>query len=347
MSSRNVVLVGTVPLNSTDEVLRLVGPTLGTRLKRVTDGETGKRSYWVSSQAYLVARHPLLEPAGHNWDPDSGVVPKEGPPKYRLRAGVDPKTFTMPTFGYPEAARESYARFVQLKKEGVIPPAVKFQVTLPTPLAFVTALIDPASQAALGPAFEACVRQELAGVLAAVPHDQLAFQWDVCLEVYVAEGLRKPWFGGDPELGCIERVAQLANAIPPAVELGIHLCYGDFQHKHAVEPKDMGLMVRLANAIASRLTRPLTWLHMPVPRDRSDDAYFIPLKDLRVRGAEIYLGLVHYTDGVPGTARRIATASRHLKDFGIATECGLGRRPPDTIPKLLQIHAAAADGAQV
>lgn len=345
MKTRSVLLVGTVPLQSTDDVMQLVGPALGSRLKRMTDGETGKRSYWITSQAYVLARHPQLEPAGHNWDPESGEVPKDGAPKYRLRAGVNAAGFAVPSFGYGAAARESYARFLQHKAQGRIAPGVKFQVTLPTPMAFICGLIDPASQAAVAPAFETRMKQELADVLAQVPHQHLAVQWDVCLEIYVLEGLRKPWFTGDPEEGCLERLAVLGNAVPSGVELGIHLCYGDFRHKHAVEPKDAGLMVRLANRLAKRLSRPLTWVHMPVPRDRADDAYFAPLRELALGPAEIYLGLVHYTDGVPGTAKRIATASRHLEDFGIATECGLGRRPPETIAKLLQIHAAAADGA--
>jgi len=55
------------------------------------------------------------------------------------------------------------------------------------------------------------------------------------------------------------------------------------------------------------------------------------------------LGLVHYTDGVGGTRRRLATAEKYVKNFAIATECGFGRRPPQTIPELLRIHAAAAE----
>jgi hypothetical protein len=56
----------------------------------------------------------------------------------------------------------------------------------------------------------------------------------------------------------------------------------------------------------------------------------------------VSLGLIHCTDGVPGTRQRIATAERYLKDFLIATECGFGRRAPETIPKLLAIHAEVA-----
>jgi hypothetical protein len=57
----------------------------------------------------------------------------------------------------------------------------------------------------------------------------------------------------------------------------------------------------------------------------------------------LYLGIVHYSDGVAGARARIATAERVVRDFGIATECGLGRRPPETLPQLLQIHAEVAD----
>lgn len=82
---------------------------------------------------------------------------------------------------------------------------------------------------------------------------------------------------------------------------------------------------------------------MSVPRERHDDAYFAPLRLLKVRPeTRIALGLIHQTDGVAGTRRRIATAEKYLNDFLIATECGFGRRPPESIPQLLDIHAEVA-----
>lgn len=56
-----------------------------------------------------------------------------------------------------------------------------------------------------------------------------------------------------------------------------------------------------------------------------------------------YLGLVHHTDGVEGRRQRMETASRSVSDYGIATECGWGRRPKATLPALLRIHVEAAD----
>ena len=92
------------------------------------------------------------------------------------------------------------------------------------------------------------------------------------------------------------------------------------------------------------VSRPVNFLHMPVPRNRSDDAYFEPLRRLKLRPeTELCLGLVHYTDGVEGTKQRLATATKYADNFAIATECGFGRRDPSTIPELLRIHAAVAD----
>jgi hypothetical protein len=44
-----------------------------------------------------------------------------------------------------------------------------------------------------------------------------------------------------------------------------------------------------------------------------------------------------------GTRRRIAAAQRWAPPFGVATECGLGRRAPESVPALLGLHRAAAD----
>ncbi len=141
----------------------------------------------------------------------------------------------------------------------------------------------------------------------------------------------------------VDAFARMGNRVPRDVELGIHLCYGDPGHKHVREPIDTGRMVDVYHRLATAIGRPITWLHMPVPRDRDDDPYFSPLRNLRLKpGTELYLGLVHLTDGVEGAKRRAAAANRVVSDFGIATECGFGRRPPETIPGLLRLHRAVA-----
>jgi hypothetical protein len=80
-----------------------------------------------------------------------------------------------------------------------------------------------------------------------------------------------------------------------------------------------------------------------VPRSRKDEAYFSALKGLQLHPeTELYLGLVHYTDGLEGTQARIKAAQTAVGTFGVATECGMGRRLPATIPDLLNLHAQVA-----
>ena len=69
----------------------------------------------------------------------------------------------------------------------------------------------------------------------------------------------------------------------------------------------------------------------------------MPLAGLGVKpGWELYLGLVHMTGGIASTRRRIAAAEKVVRNFGIATECGFGRRPADSIPDLFRQHVEAA-----
>ena len=126
-------------------------------------------------------------------------------------------------------------------------------------------------------------------------------------------------------------------------QLGYHLCYGDAGHQHFVEPEDTKRLVDIANGIAAGIDRPLNWVHLPVPLKRDDPEYFLPLSTLELYPeTELYLGLIHKTDGIDGARRRIKAAMTVIEDFGVATECGFGRRPAETIPELMEIHAAVA-----
>jgi hypothetical protein len=139
-------------------------------------------------------------------------------------------------------------------------------------------------------------------------------------------------------------LTDLAMHVPIDIELLFHFCYGDSNHKHVIEPNDMGDMVDVANRLSADIKRPINLIHMPVPRERTDDSYFEPLTRLRIRPeTELSLGLVHYTDGVTGTQKRLAVAEKYATQFSIATECGFGRRDPATIPELLRIHRAVAN----
>ena len=106
----------------------------------------------------------------------------------------------------------------------------------------------------------------------------------------------------------------------------------------------MGDMVDFTNRLLQGLTGQCSSCTCRCRAIDHDDAYFEPLQRLQFKPeTELCLGLVHHTDGVDGTRRRMATAQRHVADFSIATECGFGRRDPATIPELLHIHEQVAE----
>jgi hypothetical protein len=305
-------------------------------LKRLPDGETGARTNWIAWQGAVFAGMGALEAE----EVAGGYIRR---PKFRLRPGVDATTLAFPPLGYAREALASYAEFARAKDEGTIPAHLRFLVCLPTPLAPLHSYVLPESMAALEAPYERALLAELAQLTATIPPAELAIQWDTAIEFAILEGVM-PTFYADPAADILARLTRWGNAVPRGVELGFHLCYGDSGHKHFKEPRDSAKLVEVANHLAAHLARPLDWLHLPVPRARDDAAYYAPLAGLALTPAtELYLGLLHRTDGAAGTARRIAAAARVVPRFGIATECGLGRRDPATIDELLALHAALAD----
>jgi hypothetical protein len=334
-------LCGSVPLPSTDDVFRVVGEELGGHLRRIPDGETGDRFMWIGWYAQifwqidgLVERHPFYE--------------EYSPRVIGLADGRSPDDISYPSLGYADAALASYETFKRYQQEGKLPADVRFQVSMGTPIATVSAAVAPSELAALEPGYEAAQMRELQRILDGIPHDQLAIQWDVCLEVWFIEGWITCPFSPIAQ-GVTERLARYAAAVPDDVELGFHLCYGDYKNEHLIQPEDCRTCVAIFNRAAEAIARRIDWVHIPVPIERDDDAYFAPLDELRLPAeTELYLGVVHFSDGSEGTECRIATAKRHAVAFGVATECGMGRRPPerggaeDTLRQLLRTHADVA-----
>jgi methionine synthase II (cobalamin-independent) len=333
-NARPILLVGSVPLDSSASVFELVGTRLGALVKRIPDGETGVRKNWIEWQADVMKRAKGLRPGG--------MRPVPGGDPFQLYDVKPGETIDFGSLGYAAEAMQSYQEFKKVRAAGKIAPGTRFQVSLPTPLAVVLLFSEPAAVNAIWRAYEADLSREVDQIAAAIPHNELAIQWDVCIELVFV--LEKPevakLFPMETLVGSISRAS---SHVPPDAELGLHLCYGDRGHKHMIEPKDTKLMVELTNNLVATIKHPIAWVHIPVPRDRDDAAYFAPLGGLKLSNeAELYLGLVHRTDGVSGALRRIAAAKRAMSEFGVATECGFGRRPPETIPALVDLHREVA-----
>jgi hypothetical protein len=338
-------LVGSVPLVDAEAVFRAASEHLADRLERIPDGETGDRREWIHFQQPILAATPGIATIQITV-PDEVELPPDAPrtrDAYRLAEGTDPASLRFANLRYADEAIKSYARFAALKDEGVIPEHLRFQVSLPTALA-VMAWIVPDDRAAIEPRYQEALLREVARIAEAIPHDQLAIQFDVCIEVFMVEGhpMVEPWFD-DVWGGVLDRVEAHARAVPDDVELGFHLCYGDYKGERQVDVHDASNLVRLANELTERLEHPIAFIHMPVPREFDVAAWTPPLADLRLSEAtQLYLGIVHPAGGVEEARELIDLLQRYVKRFGVATECGLGRQPSEAVPSILDIHRQVA-----
>lgn len=335
-------LVGSINFDDAEATMRTAATLLGDHLKRIPDGEVGERFHWIAFQPDRLAQADGIERIG---DTPIRVRMLDLRP-IRIADGVDPADLVLPALGYAEAALNSWQVFSRLKSEGVIPEATRFQVSLPTPLGVVGSFVRAEDRAAFEPVYEAALAAELDTILASIPHEQLAIQWDAAVEFAILEGLsfagtRYEWFD-DIWNGTSGRLARQIDRVPGDVEVGVHLCYGDVAEAHFVEPTNTEILTRFTNLVVAAASRPLTWVHLPVPIERDDSAYFAALEGLAIpEDTELYLGLVHREDGAEGAARRLEAASRHVfRDFGVATECGFGRAPEGAAVPLFEAHRA-------
>jgi len=242
-----VHLVGSIGLNGVEEVFSTVGPALGRRLRRIPDGEPGPRRLWVSFQYPLLRSSPFLRP-----DPSGALRKTSGFPLLCLAEDVAAKDVSFGELGYAREARASYLDFVAARDRGDIASGVRFQVCLPTPMSVIYAFCTARDVAAIEAAYETAMVREVAAICRHIPHADLCIQWDVCHDMIIWDGQPQDQFplvnASKSEISA--RIARICAPIPDDVELGFHLCYGDFGGKHFFDPVTARHLVDISNAVA-------------------------------------------------------------------------------------------------
>src|ERR687892_193655 len=115
-----VLLVGSVPLRSAEEVFQVMAAELGDRVTQLPDGETGPRSDWIVWQYPVLSSRPEFEVC------PPGDQPHRALPRLRVRDGESLDTLRFDDLGYAEAAISSYGIFERLVRLGrSIPPGVQ------------------------------------------------------------------------------------------------------------------------------------------------------------------------------------------------------------------------------
>src|SRR6478736_5190713 len=165
----NAHFVGSVNQPDAESVFRIVAEHIGDRAKRIPDGEVGERFYWIQFQSFRLDETPGLVRVG-----------EELP--YKIRDIFDVRPFALdgtvaaadlqyPNLGYADAAIASYAEFAALRDAGVI-----------------GAFVVPDDRAGVEPSYEKALFAEVAKIADAIPHDDLAIQWDAAVEFGILDG---------------------------------------------------------------------------------------------------------------------------------------------------------------
>lgn len=354
-STRDVLLVGSVPLRPAAKVFELVADKLGDLAPRIPDGD--QHGWALAAVASFAANEALYE--------HRRVLISQGGvelPRFRLQDGLTAEDLTLGPYGFAETAAESYREFRRLRDVGKIPASTRFQVTLPGPGTSAHMVELPPEE--LLPIAREALRAEVDGVVEAVPAADLTIQLDIAMEAEHEEYRRRPEAFETPVHEAFDwtleqmadAAAWLADRVPPDVELGLHIC--SIWHHYQAAGQDNAVLVDIANAILTRVTRPIGYLHIPTIPEHGE-ADFALLEGLRTDpGTRLYLGVIHASDGLEGARRRIRAARAAVPDFGIASFCGLGLpavadrgRPPAalalgatpaTVGEVLELHRRAA-----
>ncbi len=347
MPPSSVHFNGSVNLPDAETVMREISSRIPTGVRRMTDGETGERGYWIVFQVQKFQQMPEFESVSvgqaYETSPDAPEMTQ-----LRLAAGASADTIDWPDLGYANEYAKSFTVFDRAAGGGNDPGRRAVSDAVPHPMASVVGTIVPEDLPAVVASYEKALFADLDAVLAKLPHDRCAVQWDVAVEFGLLEGAMGsgsavPMHQITPGLvRCVDRV-------PADVPVGMHLCYGDYGHQHFTQPASVQMQVDLVNAVVSAAQRSVDWASFTVPQTRNDADYFAPLRDLTGGPeTELCFALVPYhpdeqAEGTTPEQTRLidaalARSSAGERDWGICTECGMGRVAADEVRKLLDLH---------
>jgi hypothetical protein len=235
-----------------------------------------------------------------------------------------------------------HTSLVRLRSEGVIPVSTRFQVSLPTPVGVVVNFFIPTARSLVDDPYQTSLLAELDTILATIPGPDLAIQWDVVWEFAMIEGWasESEWWGGDAFTDIIDRLANLGNAVPPTSSSDFTFAMAMPTTSSSSSPPTPGRCAMLPTLSGRHCIAIWTECICRCPGTATTWSTSPHYQNWTSTKTQLYLGLIHLTDGVPGANRRVASARSAVTEFGVATECGFGRRPPESIRQLLGIHRA-------
>ncbi|MCT7660701.1 hypothetical protein [Mycobacterium deserti] len=347
--SRKTLLVGSIPAPDAREAVELALNELGPTLMCIPDGETGPRRQWVTSIITGLREHPAL------------VLKRDGRwsdyndrPHYRVRRGatLDPDQLQL---GYDEALRESQPVLNGLVSKHGLKAAV-YQVGIASGFDLALMAFGLVGALRYRRAFNSAASREMRSIQSIVDNDDdnaddndvdkdVVFQLEVPVELATVSraprALRPAmarWMAGVS--------VELAHMAPGGTKMGIHLCFGDLNHRaHLKAGATCAPAVELTNAIIARWPShtSLTYVHIPLAAGEDPpslaESYYAPLAKLSLpTDTRLVAGFVH--EALPADQLRdvlTMVESAVGRRVDIAAPCGLGRRDAATARDLMRV----------
>lgn len=345
-----VHLVGSFPTPDAATAFSRCATALKGRLQTIPDGEPGWRwNFTIGLVQKKAVENPAIGKIWREYDDNYDPLPvKEAPAEEvaQLREAIKATSWKL---GYDEDAVESYKTFCKLRDEGVIDKDARFQVCLPGMSSFAI-FVKPAYQYLVEDLAYQVLLQETEAIVAAIPAKDLALQFDIASDYIKNEAqrqgpslylstLREDFH--PPAEDAMERYAGqyagLVAKVPSDAYTGLHICMGNINNKPVLAPRDMSVMVMLANRIISKAasSRPMQWVHFGCLPEWKDEMPYAPLAGLD-KSVAVYLGVV-YPNDLEGAKERVAAAKKQLQEFGVAPPCGLARTSEEGVQSVLDI----------
>lgn len=331
--TRRAHLVGAWPGRNPDHAMETALTQIGPYLDRMSDGETGDRSVWVTASLDMLRSNPDVEIVQ---DGDWSTYDKTANWKVKDGHKLDPANIRLP---YLNAFERSYPSFQHLR-ERLGQPDLRFQVGIPAPLDYAiyafagAAFADPS----LTEAVTAAALREINEIL-----DQADDPSDVVFQIETVVALVALAQETDPakQQGMLEQFSasmlSLVAAAPEGTHWGFHLCLGDFHHTSYGNMKDAKALVDLSNKLAADFPagRTLDFIHVPFaaakePPIEGED-FYAPLSGLDIPDdVRFVAGFVHEKLNHAQHQELLERIERLAgREVDISQSCGLGRRDTD------------------
>ncbi|WP_378733188.1 hypothetical protein [Nocardia brasiliensis] len=326
--------------------MRAMLDSAGPLLRTLPTGETRRYEFYIRPIIEdLVAQGALESKKPGQWNTSRDRTIYRAP-------GGKPLSGDMMDLGYLREAKEALPVFAALRAAREL-PQLTLQIGMPT--TFTLAFIAMGASGVLRNkrAFTDATVRDISGIRE-LAGDDVVIQLEATAEL-VLMAKTQPLHGlVDRVLGLGSGIAELASLSPAGTRFGVHLCLGSMNNKARATLRNARPLVHLANSVVRHWPsdRTLEYVHAPfaagdIPPSAKSE-FYAPLARLSLgAGTNFYAGLVHDSPTETEqfqTLQLIEQALGRPVD-GVATACGLGRRPRPVADALMErANTLAAKG---